>query len=322
MVLKQTMTALETLDSAYVTGNVVAELFKSFPNVETTVTKVTGEKGSTDFIKIVIPGSKGKLSGGDVPTFGIIGRLGGIGARPSRIGLVSDADGAIAAVASALKLAEMQTKGDTLLGDVIVTTHICPDAPTRPHEPVDFMDSPVDILTMNKHEVVPEMDAILSIDTTKGNRVVNHKGIAISPTVKEGYILRVSEDLLRIMEMTTGTFPVTFPITTQDITPYGNGLYHINSILQPAVATQAPVVGVAITAQSVVPGCGTGASHEIDIADAVRYAVEVAKETTNGTCSFYHKDEFNKITELYGSMRHLQTMGKERTSSNIGGPSL
>ncbi|UUZ97719.1 DUF1177 domain-containing protein [Paenibacillus sp. P25] len=260
-------------------------------------------------MKIVVPGSEGKSKGGSAPTFGIIGRLGGIGARPSRIGLVSDADGAVAAVAAGLKLADMQTKGDRLKGDVIITTHICPDAPTRPHEPVDFMDSPVDIGTMNAQEIVPEMEAILSIDTTKGNRVINHKGIAISPTVKEGYILRVSEDLLRIMEMATGQPPVTFPVTMQDITPYGNDLYHINSILQPAVATDAPVVGVAVTAQSVVPGCGTGASHEIDIATAVRFAIEVAKEMTNGTCAFYDKAEFERITMLYGSMKILQTAG-------------
>jgi hypothetical protein len=310
MTLKQTLIAIDELDNGYVNGEQVKKLFSSYPDVTFTVTKVTGEKGSTDFIKILIPGTNGKSSGGDAPTFGIVGRLGGIGARPSRIGLVSDADGAVAAVASALKLADMQTKGDKLKGDVIVTTHICPDAPTRPHEPVDFMDSPVDILAMNTHEVVPEMDAILSIDTTKGNRVINHKGIAISPTVKEGYILRVSEDLLRIMEMATGKLAVTFPVTMQDITPYGNDLYHINSILQPAVATDAPVVGVAVTAQSIVPGCGTGASHEVDIADAVRFAVEVAKETTNGTCAFYDAAEFDRITSLYGSMKILQTSGK------------
>lgn len=310
MTLKQTLIAIDELDNGSVNGEQVKKLFSSYPDVTFTVTKVTGEKGSTDFIKILIPGTNGKSSGGDAPTFGIVGRLGGIGARPSRIGLVSDADGAVAAVASALKLADMQTKGDKLKGDVIVTTHICPDAPTRPHEPVDFMDSPVDILTMNTHEVVPEMDAILSIDTTKGNRVINHKGIAISPTVKEGYILRVSEDLLRIMEMATGKLAVTFPVTMQDITPYGNDLYHINSILQPSVATDAPVVGVAVTAQSIVPGCGTGASHEVDIADAVRFAVEVAKETTNGTCAFYDAAEFDRITSLYGSMKILQTSGK------------
>ncbi len=176
------------------------------------------------------------------------------------------------------------------------------------------MDSPVDIVEMNRYEIDPGMEAILSIDTTKGNRVINHKGIAISPTVKEGYILRVSEDLLRLMEQTTAQLPVTFPVTTQDITPYGNDLYHINSILQPAVGTDAPVVGVAITAQAAVPGCGTGASHEIDIATAVRFSIETAKEFTNGTCIFYDPQEFARITELYGSMKILQTAGSAQKS--------
>lgn len=309
MSLKQTITVYETMDSSHVNGEVIKSLFSDYPGVQVSVQTVGGKKGSTDFVKIVVLGTDGKSRGGSAPTFGIIGRLGGIGARPSRIGMVSDADGAVAAVASALKLAEMQKQGDVLKGDVIITTHICPNAPTRPHEPVDFMDSPVDILTMNKHEIVPEMEAVLSIDTTKGNRIINHKGIAISPTVKEGYILRISEDLLRIMEMSTGQLPVTFPITMQDITPYGNDLYHINSILQPAVATEAPVVGLAITAQSAVPGCGTGASHETDIALAVKYAIEVAKEFTNGTCRFHDQDEYERITRLYGSMKVLQTMG-------------
>ncbi|WP_103110883.1 DUF1177 domain-containing protein [Brevibacillus reuszeri] len=309
MSLKQTMTVYETMDSAYVNGEAIKKLFHDYPEVTVTTQTVNGEEGSTDFVKILVPGKNGKSSGGSAPTFGIIGRLGGIGARPSRIGLVSDADGAIAAVASALKLAQMQLNGDVLAGDVIISTHICPDAPTQPHEPVDFMGSPVDILTMNEYEVIPEMEAILSIDTTKGNRIINHKGIAISPTVKEGYILRISEDLLRIMEMTTGKLPVTFPITLQDITPYGNDLFHVNSILQPSVATNAPVVGVAITAESAVPGCGTGASHETDIALAVKFAVEVAKEFTNGVTQFYDEAEFAHILSRYGSMKIFQTMG-------------
>ncbi|MFP7492466.1 DUF1177 domain-containing protein [Terribacillus saccharophilus] len=311
MTLKQTLTAVDVLDDGNVNGEKVKALFEAYQNVTVAVTTIEGDKGSTDFIRIDIPGSQGRSANGENPTIGIIGRLGGIGARPSRVGLVSDADGAVAAIAAALKLADMQTKGDTLASDVIVSTHICPDAPTRPHEPVDFMDSPVDIGTMNENEVVPEMEMILSIDTTKGNRIVNHKGIAISPTVKEGYILRVSEDLMRIQEMATGENAVTFPITMQDITPYGNGLFHINSILQPAVATSAPVVGVAVTAGSIVPGCGTGASHEVDIATAARFVIEVAKEVAAGTCSFYDPAEFETITSLYGSMTVLQTAGKQ-----------
>ncbi len=222
----------------------------------------------------MIPGSRGRQNGGDSPTLGVIGRLGGIGARPEMIGMVSDADGAVTALSIALKLADMREQGDVLPGDVIITTHICPHAPTSPHEPVPFMGSPVEMKDLNEHEVDLRMEAILSIDTTKGNRIINQKGFAISPTVKKGYILKVSEDLLRMMEITTGKRPSVFAITTQDITPYGNGLFHLNSIMQPCVATQAPVVGVAITAETVVPGCATGASQEVDIEEAVRFSIE------------------------------------------------
>jgi hypothetical protein len=309
MSLTQTLQAFEALDDGRASGQTVIDLLALYArHAQITLKTISGPKGTTDLVRIVIAGTEGKLAGGKAPTLGIVGRLGGVGARPSRIGLVSDGDGAVAAVAAALKLATMREKNDALPGDVVISTHVCPDAPTRPHEPVDFMDSPVDIETLNEIEITPDMDAVLSIDTTKGNRILNHKGYAISPTVKQGYILRVSEDLVRIMEMTSGQNAVTFPVTTQDITPYGNDVYHLNSILQPSTATSAPTVGVAICTQSVVPGCGTGASHEIDIAAAVRFAVEVAKEFTRGTCHFYDEAEYARLLQLYGSLSHLQKL--------------
>ncbi len=307
MSLRHTLQILDVIDSPRASGQRAADLFAPYrDHVDVQVTTITAPKGKTDFIRITIAGQRGKRAGGSAPTLGVVGRLGGVGARPSRIGMVSDADGAVAALAAALKLAHMAAEGDALPGDVVLGTHICPDAPTRPHQPVDFMDSPMDMDTLNAHEIAPEMDAVLSIDTTKGNRIINHRGYAISPTVKQGYILRVSEDLLRIMEMCTGQAAVTFPITTQDITPYGNGVYHLNSILQPSVATDKPVVGLAITAASVVPGCGTGASQEVDIAAAARYVVEVAKEFTAGTCQFHDAEEYARLLALYGSLAHLQ----------------
>lgn len=304
--LSQTMRIYDALDDGFASGKTIVDIFSAYPNVTVTTKTFTGEKGSTDFVQVRIPGRSGKTKGGTAPTLGIIGRLGGVGARPARIGLTSDGDGCIAALSAALKIADMSVKDDVLEGDVIVATHVCPRAPTLKHEPVDFMDSPVPMSVMNAEEVSPEMDAVLSIDTTKGNRVINRRGFAISPTVKEGWILHISEDLLRIMEMTTGELPVTFPITMQDITPYGNGIYHINSILQPCVATNAPVVGVAITTVSMVPGCGTGASHEADIAETARFAVETAKEFGRGTCAFFDLVEFERIVSRYGRMNHLQ----------------
>ena len=174
-----------------------------------------------------------------------------------------------------------------------------------------FMDSPIDMELCNRMDVDEGMDAILSIDTTKGNRIINHRGFAISPTVKEGYILRVSEDLLDVMISTTGRLPHVFALSQQDITPYGNGLYHLNSILQPATATKAPVVGVAVTTETTVAGCATGATHLEDLEDAGRFMLEAAKAFGNGLCSFYDEEEFGRIQKLYGSMEHFQTLGKQ-----------
>src|SRR4030042_2071191 len=261
MALKQVIEIYERLDSPKANGERVASVLKQRGIHEVEVVPIQGEKGKTDSIKVWSRGSKGKKSGGNAPTLGGIGRLGGVGARPQMIGLVSDADGAIAALSVALKLAGMKEQVELVPGDVVWATHVCPDAPTTPHDPVPFMGSPVGMKSLNDHEVDPKMDAILSIDTTKGNRIMNQRGFAISPTVKEGYILKVSEDLLRIMEITTGRRASVFAITTQDITPYGNDLFHLNSILQPSVPTGDPVVALAIHTESVPSGCATGASH-------------------------------------------------------------
>jgi hypothetical protein len=309
MSLSHTLAVFEALDSPRASGATVRMLLDGVAGVELTVERVSGERGATDFVRVIVPGARGRMGGGRAPTLGVVGRLGGVGARPGRVGLVSDADGAVAAIAVARKLAFMHREGDILPGDVIVTTHICPDAPTKPHRPVDFMDSPVSLATMNAREVSADMDAVVSIDTTKGNRILNVRGFAISPTVKEGWILKVAEDLLRLAEFSSGRPPVTFPITMQDITPYGNGVDHLNSILQPATATAAPVVGVAICAESAVPGCATGASHEVDIAEAVRFTIEVAKAFGAGACRFFDEEEFARLVSLYGDMRRLQGPG-------------
>jgi hypothetical protein len=95
-------------------------------------------------------------------------------------------------------------------------------------------------------------------------------------------------------------------ITTQDITPYGNGVFHLNSIMQPATCTDAPVVGVAITSDITVPGSASGTCQECDIEMAARFAVEVAKAFGKGRAMFYNPEEFTRLVTLYGPMKHLQ----------------
>ncbi len=308
--LKQVIDIFELLDAANVDGATVKQFFLDHDHEKVEVKNIKGDTGSTDFIKIMIPGKSGKMRGGHSPTIGIIGRLGGIGARPEKIGLVSDADGAIAALSVALKLVEMRKKGDELFGDVIVSTHICPKAPTLKHKPVSFMGSPVDMKTMNENEVDISMDAMISIDTTKGNRINNVRGFAITPIIKEGWILPIPEDVIDIFEVTTGKRANVLAISTQDITPYGNGLYHINSILQPSTATNASVLGVAITAETAVPGSSTGASHEIDISEACMFCIEIAKSFGNSMLEFFNPVEFETLKSLYGGMERLRGGGK------------
>ena len=157
MLMKQIIEAYEVLDSSYVTGEAVKKYLQGIKeDADIEVYELVGPKGSTDMLKVRIPGKNGKAKGGDAPTIGLLGRLGGIGARPERIGFVSDGDGALCAVALAAKLLDMQNKGDYLDGDVFISTHICPDAPTAPHDPVPFMGSPVEMSQVNKEEVSPK----------------------------------------------------------------------------------------------------------------------------------------------------------------------
>lgn len=309
MTWRQVLDLFDVLDRPSADGATAATALRAAGVEDVAVTRARTDAGHTDFVRATIPGYDGRSSGGRSPTLGVIGRLGGLGARPARIGFVSDGDGALAALTVAAKLGSMRQAGDRLPGDVVVATHICPAAPTLPHDPVPFMGSPVDMATMNRHEVDEAMEAILSVDTTRGNRVCNHTGFAVSPTVRQGWVLRVSEDLLDLQQQVTGRLPVVLPITTQDITPYENGVYHLNSILQPATATAVPVVGVALTAEATVAGSGTGAADLASVEQTARFCIEVAKSYGTRSLRFCDDEEFSRLVTLYGSMTQLQTPG-------------
>jgi hypothetical protein len=147
------------------------------------------------------------------------------------------------------------------------------------------------------------------VDTTRGNRLVNRRGVAITPVAREGWLLPIPDALLDILSWVSGELPVTLPLTLQDITPQENGLPHINSIMQPATVGTAPVIGVALTAQTTVPGCATGVSNAADIDVATRFCIEVAKRFTAGDCAFHDEVHWQALQRRYGSLVHLQTLG-------------
>jgi len=298
--LKYLLEVIDVLDDPKTSGSKVKELLKKYGHEDVKVDTLRGERGTTDFVKITF-----KSPIGSGPTLNIIGRLGGVGARPLKKGLVSDADGAIVALTVALKLADMWRRGEFLEGKVIITTHITPNAPIIPYKPAPMMTSPIDLYGLMKYEVDPKADAVISIDATKANLVIKAPDFAITPTIKDGWILKVSDDLIRIYRRVTGHQPYIVPITMQDIVPYTVNVYHINSMVQPWLYTHAPVVGVATTSQELIAGSDTGVSDFISLERASRFVVEVAKEYTSGNVKFYDEDEFKTLVNECGDVGEL-----------------
>ena len=105
-------------------------------------------------------------------------------------------------------------------------------------------------------------------------------------------------------------------IVVRGITPYGNGLDHVNSLLQTATVTDAPVVGVAVTAETAVPGSATGASREVDLESAARFCIDVAKLFTTGHSHRHDPAQLDRLTSLYGSMKARQTPARRTHELN------
>ena len=88
MSLSHTLAVFEALDSPRASGDTVRRLLDGVDGVTLDVERVQGPKGATDFVRIVVPGHAGLRAGGAAPTLGIVGRLGGVGARPAPHGHV------------------------------------------------------------------------------------------------------------------------------------------------------------------------------------------------------------------------------------------
>ena len=71
------------------------------------------------------------------------------------------------------------------------------------------------------------------------------------------------------------------------------------------------VVGVALTAQSTVPGCATGVTNAWDADVAMRFCIEVAKSFGQGALPFVDTAIWRDVQARYGTLAHLQTVGRE-----------
>ena len=312
MTFKCAMKAYDVLDSAFANGEEIVRMFKEAGADEASYERLEGN-GYTDVVRIFLKGKKGRSSGGTAPTLDLSASLVGLGARPATTGMLGDGDAALIVCAAGLKFLDMKKKGDQLEGDVIILMNITANAPTdepNGHKPPEI-GCPVNFWLMKSKFVDGTADAILDVNVTRSDRYCKKKGFAITPTVKEGWLLKISEDALDVMERVTGEMPAVMPLTMQEVMPTRNGISYLNDIGALPHGVNCPCIGVAMCQPIPVDPSGPGMTSLAEIEPAIRYCVEVAKDFGRGRFDFYDKEEFEKIVKLYGPMNHLQTFGKQ-----------
>ena len=312
--LREIFDVLDFLDDARNGAEPFVELLPTGPQT-IEITPFESDLGTTDFIKILFPGTSGKASGGKAPTTGIIGSNGGLRLPGPYPGLASDADGCIVGLATALRLARLRNRGQQPAGDILVSTHICQQARPVPHDPYPFVMSPLPSSEKHPRLVDARMDAILTPETCKSNKMLSHLGFAVTPPVREGFILRPHASILHIMEMVTGKAPVVFPITMQDVTPYELGVHHICGMVLPSIFSTAPVIGVPLVTASQTHPAATGTQQPMVLESTARFCLEVAIALGNGDCEFYYASDFEGMVESFGAMRGWQRIKKDGPAS-------
>ncbi|MGI9386209.1 MAG: DUF1177 family protein [Methyloligellaceae bacterium] len=308
--LREILDVLDFLDDARNGAEPFIELLPDGPQTAE-ITPFESDIGRTDFIKILFPGKSGKSSGGDAPTTGIIGSNGGLRLPGPYPGLASDADGCIVGLAAALHMVRAHARGQELAGDVLISTHICQQARPVPHDPYPFVMSPLPSSEKHPRLVDERMDAILTPETCKSNKMLSHLGFAVTPPVREGFILRPHASILHIMEMVTGKAPVVFPITMQDVTPYELGVHHICGMVLPSIFSTAPVIGVPLVTASQTHPSATGTQQPMVLEATARFCIEVATSFGNGDCEFYYASDFEGMVESFSAMRGWQRIKKD-----------
>ncbi|ARM76926.1 DUF1177 family protein [Acidianus manzaensis] len=228
----------------------------------------------------------------------ILGRLGAIQMKDSK-GLVSDADGAIVSLALILELINLKDKGITFDVDVSVVTNISLNAKLIPHKPFNFMIPLIDFNDALKEEVDPNADLILSIDSTKGNRLAKYDDFAITHVIKDGYILKLEDEVIDIYNRVTGHEVYMVPLTTGDLLPLDFNVYHISTLISPWLYTDSPVIGLATVSKQVVPGYVTGVLNMEMLEHTSRFCLEILKYVEKEG-KIYNEEELKEIEEKLG----------------------
>lgn len=318
--LEQLSKAFNSCDMPEVNGTRLVEYLNSLGACEVQVLDVCGLNRTYKTLKVTISGTHGAISGGNSPTLGIIGQCGGQSLSQKTKEHIPDYIGTNVVLFAAARILKMIKSGNTLRGDVILSVQISSDSPasvtSKCKEPCKK--------ALTHSEVSLLMDAVISIGSYRGGKIGNSKGIAISPTVKEGYILKTSDDLWNLAKRKMGVSPMGLPLSQQDIIPFEKGLPQAHTILQPSTATSAPVIGIAIQ-NEMISGkrIDTSLLEKIEISEHIiesmgHFLVDVATAFTNNECSFFDEQEYTLLRTSYGDMSHFQHIGWGHHFTGIG----
>ncbi|ACP35317.1 protein of unknown function DUF1177 [Sulfolobus islandicus Y.G.57.14] len=254
--------------------------------------------GEVTFIKAL-------YEGGGKDKVEILGRLGAIQMVGVNKGLVSDADGAIVSLTTLLELLNLREKGIELDLNVLFVTNLSVKAKLIPHKPFDFMVPLLGLDEALKVEVDPSASFVVSIDSTKGNRIAKFDDFAITHVVKDGYILKLHDNVIDIYNKVTGHEIYMVPLTTGDLTPLDYNVYHISTLISPWLYTDSPVIGIATVSKQVIPGYETGVLNIEMLEHASRFCIELLKYIENGG-KMYEEKELEELENRLGKSNLLK----------------
>ncbi|BAB67660.1 DUF1177 domain-containing protein [Sulfurisphaera tokodaii] len=248
--------------------------------------------GEVPYIKVL-------YKGGGKDKIEILGRLGAIQMINTNKGLVSDADGAIITLTTLFELLDLMDKGIVFDIDIVFVTNLATKAKLIPHKPFDFMVPLMGLDDALKIEVDPTASFILSIDSTKGNRLAKYDDFALTHVIKDGYILKLHDNVIDIYNRVTEHEIYMVPLTTGDLTPLDYNVYHISTLISPWLYTSSPVIGLATVSKQVIPGYDTGVQNLTMFEHASRFCVELIKYLEKGG-KVYDENELMELESKLG----------------------
>ncbi|EZQ10274.1 hypothetical protein CM19_04270 [Candidatus Acidianus copahuensis] len=268
MMLKSVIETIELLQDLKKPGDILDYVKKYSDEVQ------YWDLGEVLFLRSYIKGEGKKIE--------VLGRLGSI--KINNL-LVSDADGAIIALAVLRELSKERQSGN-----YVISTSISLSAKLIQHEPFNFMVPPIGIEEALNYEVDKQADFIISIDSTKGNRIAKYSDFAITHVIKDGYIMKVSDEVLDIYEKVTDHEPYFVPLTSSDLTPMDFNSYHISTLISPWLYTESPLIGVATVSKFAIPGYETGVQNISMLENAGKFCVELSRFINKGGSAFDEKE--------------------------------